>query len=388
MRWLLLFLITTSSWAYYPYEIKSSGESVVCDDSFLELKNTPPIRDQGSIGICYAFSSLLLLEHHKCSKEANPQSCYSSNRASAVDMSKHFKTKAENEIRIGGDPITVLSRFSTQRQLVNESCTHLDNWKRLGYEPQYDDFFHQIHAAIEQGASNDDILCYAQDLNKQSFGTVDDLYQTLLKAKNLSAGQLRSEVLYKRDCTAPPISFPAYQLHTYPTHREKKSNQGILNFVKANLDSSNPVEVSFCAAKDENEKCYYHSTVITGMRNVCSSRGCQVQYKLQNSYGRSWQDMHDDGWVNSTKINESIINTTGLYLNSITSPGKSFPKTTYKAHTIKPQYNGVCGKGTIIHSPGADSNPGTKSSIFECKDNQGRMHFSDRPLPGMFCKAK
>lgn len=384
--WPFLLLLTTSVWAYYPYEIKGLHDSVVCDDSYLELKNTPPIREQGSIGICYAFSSLLLLEHHKCAQETDPQKCYSQNRASAVDMSKFMKSKSANEVTIGGDPITVLNRFKSTRKLVNESCTYLDNWKKLGYEPNYEDFFHQIHTAIVNGATNDEIMCFAQEMNQQNLGDVIELYQTLLLANRMSAGRLRTEVLYNKNCAAPDVNFPEYKLHTYPQYPQKKTNQGIYNFIKSSLDSSSPVEVSFCAEKDVQGQCYYHSTVITGMRNVCSLKGCTVQYKIQNSYGKAWQDMHDNGWVSSEKINESIINTSGLYLNSITAPSKTLPSVTYTAHTSKPQHQGVCGGSSTTSSP-TQPRKSESSDIYECKDNQGKIHFSSQPLSGMFCKA-
>lgn len=384
MKWVYLTLIffTHSIWAFNPYELKSSHESVVCDNTFLELKNTPPLREQGSIGICFAFSSLLLLEHLKCSEASDPSNCYSSQRGSAVDMTKFLKPRS-NEVYVGGDPLVVLHEFSSTRKLVNESCTYLENWKQLGYEPQYLDFFHQIHKAIKDGASNDEVRCYALNLNEQNLGPVDELYATLLKARNMSVGQLRTAVLYKKNCTAPDITYPQYNLHTYPTDH-RKTHQGIFNFVKKNLEANSPVEVSFCAEKDDQGQCYYHSTVITGMRNVCSQSKCTVQYKIQNSYGKAWQDMHDDGWVNSKHINEDIINTPGLALNSITPVGKSLKESSYTLHSRRPTNQGSCGQASL------PSNPNNQSTtpIFECRDAQGRIHFSSEPLSGMFCRSK
>lgn len=393
MKWLLLVFVSSQALAYYnPYQVKEN-ERPVCDDSYLELTNTPPLREQGSIGICYAFSSLLLLEHLKCSEEKNPSQCYASNRASPIDMAKYLRTKGENEIIIGGDPQTVLARFSSDKKLVNEACASMNNWKQLGYQPDYEDYFHQIHNAIINGATQTEIQCFAQDLSGANLGEVSHLIHTLSQAKNLTLGQLRAEILYKKNCTAPDITFPAYQTHSYPTRNEKKTNQGILNFVKNNLDINSPVEVSFCAEKNDQGKCFYHSATITGMRNICSGNQCHVQYKIQNSYGRAWQEIYDDGWVNSTLINESIINTPGLDLNSVTRAGRPLPKTaSYIAHTSRPNVMGNCENQnsmsttttTVTFEPQASQRP----VIYQCRDHDNRLHYSDKPLTGMFCKAQ
>ena len=333
MKWsLLFFLITLQVKAYDAYEPRGQRKPV-CDPSYLELQNLPPLRDQGAIGICYSFSSLLLLEHLKCSKAGDPQECYRQSRASAVDLTKFYKGKEYNQISVGGEPEKLLRNFSKTRSAANDACTYFDAWARLPYSQPFEDFFHQMQTDLSSGFDDSMLTCHAEDMARQNMGNVQELLNLMNAGRNLTVEELRSKFLYKKNCQEPNISFPAYDIHRYPAYGSLANNDGILKFVKGNLEQQRPVEVSFCAEKNSNGQCYYHSTTIIGMRNVCDTTGCNVQYRLQNSYGKTWQDNHDDGWVNSKLINQSIISTSQLSLTSISPKGtKPNTQNSYQQH--------------------------------------------------------
>lgn len=322
---ILLTLITLPALAYYnPYETRGNRVPI-CDDTYLELTNLPPIREQGSIGICYSFSSLLLLEHLKCSKTEDPEKCYQSNRGSAVDLTKFMKGKSKNLISIGGDPQYVLRNFAENRSLVNDACTYFDKWARLPYSSGYEDFFHVLKEDLKSN-NQAAIACHAQDMASQNMGNVNQLLSLMETSRELSVEKLRSQFLYNKSCQEPNITFPAYDMHRYPEYGGSATRAGIFKFIKANLEKQSPVEISFCAEKDDQGQCYYHSTTVVGMRNICDQTGCNVQYRIQNSYGKSWQDNHDDGWVNADLISQSVIDTPQISLTSISPKGQT-PKT-------------------------------------------------------------
>lgn len=97
MKFLLLAFISTSVFAFNPYQIKPAGYSPACD-SKIEVPNLPPVRDQGRYGTCYAHSSVLLIEHLRCSGKPDPQACYA-NKGSVLHLAA-FQNYLNDQIKI------------------------------------------------------------------------------------------------------------------------------------------------------------------------------------------------------------------------------------------------------------------------------------------------
>lgn len=127
---LLSTLSLSSVLAVDPYQTKPAGMKPICDNSYVEIKNLPPLRDQGVYGLCYAHSSLLLLEHLRCSRSSSPSTCYK-NAGSVLHLAR-FNTQNGQRIVAGGYPGNVLENFRYNGgKLASESCAPYEKWSDL-----------------------------------------------------------------------------------------------------------------------------------------------------------------------------------------------------------------------------------------------------------------
>lgn len=415
MKALLFVLISLSAFAQdpMPYKKKGSGFMPVCDNTKLELKNLPPLRDQGRFGLCYAHSSLLLLEHLRCSNNPNPSECYN-NKGSVLHLSRYHNTATEERIRMGGDPRSVLTRFNQDKKLATEVCSEYEDWKKLDAlykderkklmmpdsERDENDFFYYISRRMKQNtATEGDLTCWANDLMKAGVNqNLQDIMAILSRGKEVNWQELRYQLLVPKSCLKSMIQYPDYTTHIYPTYKDQKSFKGYRDFVFRALSQGHPVEASFKSSANG-----YHSATITGQRHVCDGAKCEYQFRIQNSYGKSWQDNNDDGWVNAEHLT-SLMNDPSMGLTVILPKDKA-PNTTLvapyyeKSATSKGTYSAAekCWKipakaqqyadDSNRSAPTRPSTPAPKGEkgVWKCTKG-GKTIFGEYQIDGAECK--
>ncbi len=415
------------------YVTKSNGMIPVCDRSYLELKNLPPVLDQGSKGLCYAHSSLLLLDYLRCSKTSSPTSCYQ-DKGSVLHLAR-FDQAMGQEIEIGGIPGNVLSNFRYHKsKLAKEECAPYSKWfelddlrreelNKLNLPSKLEgdrDYFMYLSSRLEGNVSYEDKTCFADEI----LGTgiklnTEEIMNILNKSKEMSWKELRYKILVPESCLKNTISYPDYKIITYPRGKQKRDFKGIRDHVYRSLMKGYPVEASFCAEKDSDGICGYHSSTIVGQRQICNQQDCRLQFRLQNSYGKSWQEYNDNGWIDAENLSSLIadhsmtLNTilpdhesldmalaTPLYSNSPVSRNSNQVSLSNKGKEdlfgnescwdissgsytqVQPERNPI----NSVPTPLKPTEPG-KKVIYVCK-GEGKTVFSDSPQPGMECKVR
>lgn len=387
--WFLLFSIC--AFAINPYQIRPPGYSPVCDKSLVVVTNLPPVRDQGSYGVCYAHSGMLLLDHLRCSTSQSPSLCYS-DQGSVLHLAKFMNEG--NKIEMGGHAGQVLSRFLNTKKLSTERCAEYDDWKKLDQHYQEErrnlsvfqrdlpevDYFYYISKRLKGNAGRDEMSCFAREILEAGVNqSMTDVMAILEKGKSLNWQELRYEILVPKNCLQSAVTFPEYTVHSYPSYREEKTFKGFRDFIFSALSQNVPVEASF-KAEDNG----YHSSTITGQRHVCDKKRCELQYRIQNSYGKSWQEFNDDGWVNAENL-VSLMEEYSLGVMAILPKGKNLSKT-----SVSPYY--VSSPLNPRHTYSSQDNcwiegNSTPAGIWTCTRN-GETSFSENPIPGWFCKRQ
>jgi hypothetical protein len=420
---ILSSLFLAQAFAVDPYKLKPQGMKPICDKSYVEVGNLPPVMDQGQYGLCYAHSSLLLLEHLRCSKSPNPSSCYS-HKGSVLHLAR-FNSTYEDTIPIGGDPGSVLSTFHYKgRKLATSACAPYEKWKELDNKHKDEiktlvvprdgsgeyDFFYYLWTQLKKDSSYDARLCWANEIMDTGLNqNVQDLMAVLDKSNEMSWQELRYKILVPKSCLEKTINYPDYQLTSYPRNsRDKKDFKSIRDQIYRSLSKGYPVEASFCAQTNSNGECGYHSASIVGQRHVCDRSNCKLQFRIQNSYGQSWQRYNDNGWVDGENLTKlmadrsmglTIITPKGEALdNGQVSPFYTSSPVDRKARSATHSSGESCWKvdpASVQNNPNAlpeqdeaivkPSRPRIPGKIYHCKKD-GKNIFTDNPSPDMKCK--
>lgn len=431
---LLNLLIISPVFAVNPYELRS-GQDPVCDDSYVELKNLPPVRAQGLHGLCYAFSALNLLEYLRCSGAAYPQGCYSQ-KGSSLHLSR-FNNTYLNQIKIGGDAGQILAVFQNERKLARESCTNYESWSKLNktYEEQLKklgktdaesderDAFYFLTSQLNSNKDETTLSCLAKDILQSGMqSNIQDVVNVLKQSDN-DWRALRYKLLVPQTCFQNMLSYPEYSIHVYPSRKQTRNSQDAKNHVYQSLKAGVPIEANFCAQIQANGKCGGHSLIVVGQRNICNTQKCTLQFRVQNSYGQRWQELNDNGWVEADNFIKHIDMHNGT-LTTVLPKDKNVDST-----LVSPQFLNFPMKNAIkvalsskqealnsddkcwvnvdhyetkpkvaplpnpVEKPTSTPTPPTKvdevpvKRFYICKDN-GTSIFTDTPKPGMICEEK
>lgn len=427
LSWVLLLntLILSSAFAVNPYQLKPAGMKPVCDKSYVEIQNLPPLRDQGVYGLCYAHSTLMLLEHLRCSQSSSSSSCYK-NAGSVLHLAR-FNTNKGQRIVAGGFPGNVLEHFRYNgRDLATESCAPYEKWLDLGKtSPPADasgehDYFYSMWNKLRENSSHENKLCLANELKDAGFNqNIQELMSVIDKVNELSWKELRYKILVPESCFNESIKYPDYDILPYPRRgTDKKDFKGLRDQIYRSLSKGYPLEASFCAETDSNGNCGYHSATIVGQRHVCDLNECRLQFRIQNSYGESWQRHNDNGWVDGENLTKLMADSS-MGVTTILPKGESLNQ-----NLTAPFYtNSPVGPGTprSQHSSGEscwsvntsaienyqeptplplpvpkfdnsslkkpEKEETKKNVLYICKKD-GQTIFTDSPTPDMTCRER
>lgn len=286
----------------------------------------PAIRDQDSVGTCYGQSATVLLENYLC--RTRSASCGRGELyLSALDVSS-YDSYGKNSIPEGGFVSSILKNIkrSPDNYLAREECAPyqvLAEMNRLRDQNGLTDKFEYLEERfLAYKKSNNKALqieCFAKEIKSQFY--LDANLQKIMDAFTYapSAEQFRYKLLIPEKChqklgQEKPIRIPAYNIGAFPKRNETFTKESTKEIIEKLIFNNIPVNINFCATEEYHDKasgrmtCGLHAVVISGTRQVCNKYNiCKKQFKIQNSYGKSWQQYNDDGWVMADKLASQIL---------------------------------------------------------------------------------
>lgn len=347
----LLFLIPLSycinSFAEHGLEPIPSDFKVV-QGSELLIENMPKVRYQGPVGICYAATAATLFDEAFCQdkKINNCAQASDSLRSSMLDMTR-FKQSLEKSqdprdrfpyeglFINGGLTVNTLSRAVQSKSVATESCAPItqvmsalsDPLKAQQVEIAYWKQFKNVYETYKQ--KKDICANCAQEYVKAS---INDLRNQF----NLQAADIDLKEAFKQDTyekfldrvLVPEECWEdkhliglkdGWSVKYYPQEQDKeRSYSGYINKIKEVLKKKRPLSISYCAQVPLTVKSSLecgsimengikfgngHGVVVKGYRKVCNSKNiCRESLQVQNSWGQSWQDNNNDGWIDAKEL--------------------------------------------------------------------------------------
>jgi len=319
---------------------KEVGQSVV-------IKNMPAYRTQDGLGLCYAAATTTLLDHFYCKeKKIDCKSRSNDERISLLSVAGH-NSYLGDEIHVGGRPAKILNNI--KNKILNNKKPFILKEKCAPYESlmlehyAYRDRNGMAQTAREQAAGwyflknifdnkyknrdRNTLACTIKEklkINKSLESIIKTLdafiFENFVYQVLIDKGCLSQESSY--------IDIPLFENKNYPDHDKEKSVNYTLGIEKLNnlLLNKIPVQVNICAnyvvegetaKKNEimGDACSGHAVVVSGMKKVCRNKNdCKTLIKIHNSYGKDWQDNHNEGWVDAEPILKASI--TGDFRNS------------------------------------------------------------------------
>lgn len=317
-----------------------------------KITNMPKVRSQDSFGICYAFAASVLYDEANCVRNqvADCSAVSDENRVSAVDMARFSVNLSGGqdardkynyeELREGGSAALALYNSLGVQHNASESCAPFDHlvanadspnqaqkielamWKR----------FQDIYEAV-QNKSKECGSCgleYAtaksQEL-KDQFNLKTSNQEILQAFAQETFGKFLDRLLVPEECWEFKKGLSllgGWGVQTYPKPGQKSDYNQMLAMIKKNLANKRPMAFAFCTQEPlgvKNMKAcnearngsgsitgFGHEVVIKGYRRVCkvdagkTTRDCYDAVQVQNSWGQSWQNQNDDGWVDAKEL--------------------------------------------------------------------------------------
>ncbi|MFM6929618.1 MAG: hypothetical protein ACKOX6_14205 [Bdellovibrio sp.] len=337
---LLIFVSATAKAAIYNLNpIDSSFQAKL--DTAVEIKNMPPLMSQDTIGICYAVASSTLLTAENCrSQKTDCAHISEKDIFSPLDLAQFGgaingdkASPYSYEIREGGNIGNVTQRIAMDLGYsVSEDCQSLDKvLSKIGGAKEGA----QIQAAVWKnlkakydGFKKKCPTCTADSYSTGGNDQADELSK-FVKDQNLNIKKTNQEVLsafaqdsYERflyDLLTPAecrrtsraavfMNQGKVKVDFYPENGKGNYDEMMKN-IKTVLGTGRPLGLgNVCLAKVVTKDCTdeSHAVVIAGYRKVCNQKNeCRDSLKVINSWGQSWQDKNNDGWLDAKALLDS-----------------------------------------------------------------------------------
>lgn len=348
-EYLLLFIILFTQNSIAAFGLNPFGpEFKAQTDTQLQVVNMPKVRSQDTVGLCYSFVASTLIDEANC-KYKNISDCSNvpdQDKISPLDMSR-FSRKLPSDsdqkdrfsyegLQEGGSAAFALYNGAFEaKSIVRESCAPFDQvvskisdagkareieqamWEKFknSYESYRNKKVECEQCALEYATAT------ANEM-KQNFNLKVSNEEILKAFAEDSYGKFLDKILIPESCWTPKnttgLKGP-WKMEVYPDQKSGKSNYAkTIAKIKEVLQNKRPISFGFCTEtplkvksqdgcgkimKSGVQTSEGHAVVIKGYRRVCNSKNqCYDALQIQNSWGQSWQDANDDGWVDAKEL--------------------------------------------------------------------------------------
>lgn len=307
----------------YPFVVPDPKFNNVVES--IEVPNMPPVRNQGGLGVCGAFTATTLAQHYLCQKNGwDCQKLSPEQQISDIGMSLAWYDSDE-KTRIFSESVRWREAIISAEKapLITNKCASYEQVVNLSSDPFENARIHRaMWGRIESAREKVNKQLFEDECGECARSTAiaaiayEERIGTLKLKQSVELEKLRAltletldraitQLLVPEECytkdTLPQTIFP--NIKYFP---EKKVSYGesILQAREWFMMQKRPLvfDVFFpeeCSPGDPVHKCRsWHQLVIAGYRKACAADGeCVQMFKVHNSWGQKWQDMNNDGWL-------------------------------------------------------------------------------------------
>ena len=288
----------------------------------IEIPNMPAYKSQDSLGACRAFSLATIMQKHTCDKWSDkipdcknppPQFHISSFGMQIYTNKDVVRNKTfqpyQKVARSMYDIIVDISKYPT---FIIDSCKPFSN--------MINKFDHNTEKQIKE---TEKFFTYLQNLyNSKKAATATDVADCteciieITKATGISGGLFNLKkaltketydkflyTLFFDGCDFKSFA-DGFEAYGYPGDAVNATPLEIKNEIIKGLRKNKPVLFpKLCLTTDDNNLFNdIHSIVISGYKKVIKDSNFKEVFKVHNSWGESWQKIHNDGWVDADVV--------------------------------------------------------------------------------------
>ncbi|WII73878.1 hypothetical protein QJS83_08305 [Bdellovibrio sp. 22V] len=352
----ILIIIVLLFGGHFAYSLPSIRAFSIIDKSYskvtgeLEIKNMPRVASQDGLGICYAFVAATQLQAEYCRvlrkdcSKLPDEELFSPLDIARIKDSGNIKPEearlrssyAGLNTESGGDPhnAAIIAGLVVQ-ETANEACISLDKvlskmnsrgetieaqaamWERmkkhyLNYQKNKKcaDCLSDIYATAKSDIDENLSLTTSNEEILKAFG--EDSYEKFLD-QLLGANKCRraTQLAFMENADSLEYKFYPEDEKDPKKLKDAFSPDKFKGKIKEVLKTGRPLSLgALCVGAESAQNCKpqnSHAVVISGYRQICNQAGkCRESLRVVNSWGKSWQDQNDGGWVDADTLISSI----------------------------------------------------------------------------------
>lgn len=311
------------------------------EGSVIQIKNMPAVKNQGALGICYAFSAATLIDEANCYIKKTPDcsSLSDSKKVSPLDISRFNQKLPETQdytdrfnyegIKEGGSTALTIYNAIRTNSFVSEKCspynqlqppphqkklaeiikTGLKNIKTIKHLYEENQTIHKICQPCAEALAEKHAFTISETIAPPT--SLEEIKKSFREAtyEKFIDKLLIPEICwdFKNQITLSG----QWKVETHPTEKSQKNYTETIKKIKEVLKSERPLSIGFCAehplTSKTPEECSEkgHSVVIKGYKKICSPKNeCHDSIQVHNSWGETWQIENNDGWASAKELLE------------------------------------------------------------------------------------
>lgn len=292
--------------------------------SKIEVGYMPDYKMQSELGECRTFSLATLLQQYTCLRwKDDIPDCKNPPEDTAIsyfglqtyvsklgDEANSYSIKKEGRKGIYNVAMEIQR---TGCRFILENCRPFDNvvasFSRYGGLEARDIFMKELEDFYESNKSTSvsgkDFGAMVSKINA-TIG-LDLTQERLAKALNKDSFAKFMYVVFFDGCKRE--LFPCgFTVVPFPIDGVDATEQDIKSKLLLALSRNRPVMLpSLCLSQDMDDECdMLHALVISGYKKVVAGNQVKEVFKVHNSWGKVWQKMNNDGWLDAESILRSL----------------------------------------------------------------------------------